>query len=512
MFTGLYKFGENCMKVLAAIFCALIFLSAFFLTAYNPELMGHLFELEFDNILFSLLGLSVIAIVGFFLYKLVKKNFEKRLNIFLYIVLAWYLLSGLYMAFFGRSMPNSDSWVVYAMSKSLAAGDLSIINPTESYMSYYPQQIGICTFLSWIIRAIDIFPVQIEEFHFLAAIYAVFEAITVFFMYKTVDALFNSKKANFIFLYISLFNFSYIMYSSYIYGEIPAMMLFSIGAYYLSCLYRGKFKTWVCVALSVLAFTLSVFTRKNTLVMIIGVLIVLLFQAMKEKRFKYLISAVLIGICSFLVLPITVKIYEKKAGNTLTTGVTALSYFAMGMQEADDVNPGWYTAFNINTFEESGCNPEIANKVSKEEIRARKEVFKKDPVYAVSFYTRKFLTQWVDGTYFSRESTYNYYGDRSGFLMSVYFGNLGPQYIYLCNVFQTMVFGGAFLWALFSFKKSRKEDLLFKSFIFVGIFGGFLFHMLWEANSRYILTYACMLVPYAASGIEAVTGGEKRLE
>ena len=50
-------------------------------------------------------------------------------------------------------------------------------------------------------------------------------------------------------------------------------------------------------------------------------------------------------------------------------------YFAMGMQEADDVNPGWYTAFNIDTFEESGCNPEIANKVSKEEIGRRKEVF-----------------------------------------------------------------------------------------------------------------------------------------
>ena len=48
--------------------------------------------------------------------------------------------------------------------------------------------------------------------------------------------------------------------------------------------------------------------------------------------------------------------------------------------------------------------------------------------------------------------------------------------------------------------------------IFVGIFGGFLFHMLWEANSRYILTYACMLIPYAASGLEAVTGRRKGLE
>ncbi|MBQ3890565.1 MAG: hypothetical protein II740_04340, partial [Lachnospiraceae bacterium] len=210
--------------------------------------------------------------------------------------MAWYLIAGLYMAFFGRSMPNSDSWAVYAMSKSIAEGDLSIINPTGSYMSYYPQQIGICTFLSWIIRVINIFPIHIEEFHFLAAIYAVFESITVFFMYKTVDMLFENKKTDFIFLFLSIFNFPYIMYSSYIYGEIPAMMFFSIGAYFLTLLFRGKLRVWVCILISVLSFTLSVFTRKNTLVMIIGVLIVLLFQAMKEKHFKYLISAVLIGV------------------------------------------------------------------------------------------------------------------------------------------------------------------------------------------------------------------------
>lgn len=512
MFTGLYKFGENCMKVLAVIFCALIFLSAFLLTAFNSGVTGHLFELKLDFGIFSLSIIALVFLAGFLLYKLIKKNIQKGLTVLLIIVMAWYLIAGLYMAFFGRSMPNSDSWAVYAMSKSIAEGDLSIINPTGSYMSYYPQQIGICTFLSWIIRVINIFPIHIEEFHFLAAIYAVFESITVFFMYKTVDMLFENKKTDFIFLFLSIFNFPYIMYSSYIYGEIPAMMFFSIGAYFLTLLFRGKLRVWVCILISVLSFTLSVFTRKNTLVMIIGVLIVLLFQAMKEKHFKYLISAVLIGVCSFLVLPITVKIYEKKAGNTLTTGVTPLSYFAMGMQEIDIVNPGWYTGFNFETFEESGCNPEIANEISRAEIARRKAEFKADSKMAFSFYARKFLTQWVDGTYFSRESTYAYYGDRSDFLMRVYSGDFGRRYIFVCNIFQTIVFGGAFLWALFSFKKSRKEDLLFKSFIFVGIFGGFLFHMLWEANSRYILTYACMLIPYAASGIEAVTGGEKSLE
>ncbi len=119
MFTGLYKFGENCMKVLAVIFCALIFLSAFLLTAFNSGVTGHLFELKLDFGIFSLSIIALVFLAGFLLYKLIKKNIQKGLTVLLIIVMAWYLIAGLYMAFFGRSMPNSDSWAVYAMSKAL---------------------------------------------------------------------------------------------------------------------------------------------------------------------------------------------------------------------------------------------------------------------------------------------------------------------------------------------------------------------------------------------------------
>lgn len=501
-------FAENFMKIIAVLFIALITVSAFLLTGYNYEMTGHKYDIRMDYIGVSLIGMLVVLSTGIFLYSLLKRNMQRRLKIFMWIVVAWYVAAGLYLALFGRSMPDSDCWVVYAMSKSIANGDLSIINPTQSYMSYYPQQIGICSFLALIIKIIDFFPFSIEEFHFIIALYAVFEGVTIFFLYKTVDAIWNSDRAKFAFLYLSIFNFPYIMYSSYLYGEIPALMFFSIGAYFLALLFVEKGRNVVNIIVSIAALTLSVFVRKNSLILIIGLLIALFFHFIKTKNFKYLIVGAVIGACAFLILPVTVNLYEKKADNTLTTGVTAKSYIAMGMMDSNVVEPGWYNGFNFDTFEASGCNPEIANEISSEMIKERAIFFKENPKEAWKFYKRKFLSQWTDGTYASRESTHTYYGDRSKFVTKLYSEEYGLYYIIACNIIQTIVFCGSLIWALCSLGKGKRGNL-WKSFIFIGIFGGFLFHMLWEANSRYLLTYVVLLFPYAAKGYAYIFGDRK---
>lgn len=504
MKNGVYRFAENFMKIAGVIFTTLIFVSAFLLTAYNYDMNGHKFDIKWDNLMWSLISIAVIFSLWFLMYLWIGKNPKRRLKWFLTFVMLWYLFLCEYMAFFGRSMPNSDSWAVYAMAKSMANGDLSIIHPTGSYMSYYPQQIGICTFLSLPIRLINMFSPSIEAFHFLLAGYGIMEVLTVFFMYKTVANLFNDDRVCFIFLYLSLFNFPYIMYSSYLYGEIPALLFLSMGSAFLSAIFAGRCRLWVNVPISVLSFALAVFVRKNSLIFIVGILIVLAFEFVKDRRMIILLTAVLIGISAFSVLPITIKYYENKAGNSLTKGVTALSYVAMGMQESKyDNNAGWYNGFNFDTFETSGCNVEKANEISEKAIKERIAVFKGNPAYAFSFYREKFITQWVDGTYFSRESTHNYYGNRSDFLMKLYYGEYSEKYIFVCNIFQSVVFLGAFIWSVLSFGRKRGGKL-WQSFLFVGIFGGFLFHMIWEANSRYILTYATFLIIYSAAGYSGI--------
>ena len=54
----------------------------------------------------------------------------------------------------------------------------------------------------------------------------------------------------------------------------------------------------------------------------------------------------------------------------------------------------------------------------------------------------------------------------------------------------------------FGIEVFRKGDWdLPKAYFMLNIFGGFLFHMIWEAQSRYVLGYFVLMLPLAAAGL-----------
>lgn len=68
------------------------------------------------------------------------------------------------------------------------------------------------------------------------------------------------------------------------------------------------------------------------------------------------------------------------------------------------------------------------------------------------------------------------------------------------NIYQLLVYGAV----LFLLSVKRKEWRQIDRYILlVGIFGGFLFSILWEAKTRYVFPYFLMVLPYAAVGINA---------
>lgn len=70
----------------------------------------------------------------------------------------------------------------------------------------------------------------------------------------------------------------------------------------------------------------------------------------------------------------------------------------------------------------------------------------------------------------------------------------------IMNVYHFLLFlcTGVFCWF------SRKSWSLEKAYFILNIFGGFLFHMIWEAQSRYILGYFVLMLPLAAFGLEQI--------
>lgn len=62
---------------------------------------------------------------------------------------------------------------------------------------------------------------------------------------------------------------------------------------------------------------------------------------------------------------------------------------------------------------------------------------------------------------------------------SIFNGTLHTVFEWFMNQYQSLIYGGVFLWLLYGFW--RKKDLSVLVLMTV-IFGGFLFHMLWEAK------------------------------
>lgn len=523
-----YKFAAQFVKAASLLLVAILFLSGFFFTCYTEDMNTQVVLKKADNILISLLGLAIATVVFVAAAYWVCKKPLRRKPFLLCLIIGWYLLAGLILVLFGKSVPSADSMSIYSIAEALAKGDISVIHPTDSYISYYPQQIGLVAFYELLIRLWRLLPVDLAAYHFIKCINVLFACMLVFFQYKTVHLLFKSDKADCIYLLLAGTNLPLLFYTSFVYGEVPSFSLFSLGLWALLKLLKEEEAApsrpkppYPMAVICLLALTGSVMLRKNSLILIIAVLLVLFFQWLKTGGYRLLLFAALCAFCMFSVLPLTQFGYELRTGNTISSGVPSASYFAMGMQESSRAN-GWYNGFNFNTYQDSGMDTAAANVISRQAISERLDYFGKHPVYALTFYWNKFLSQWADGTYACRQASIATFGGRHDFFSQVYDGAYSIWLIRFCNLYQNMLYLGTLLFCLLFTKKklpfskcsiddstaSPQTGHVFTGLPLyiglIGVIGGFLFHMLWEANARYILPYGLLLLPYCAYGLSRV--------
>ncbi len=425
------------------------------------------------------------------------------------MTLAWIFGASVFFVFFSKSVCGADPMIVFKMAESVASGDLSVIDPVDSYLSYYPHQIGLMTFYVPFIRLWNLLKINAPIYHAFKMFNILGVVLIVYFQFNGLRILIKGKSEFVLnaYLFLAGLFLPLIMYTSYVYGEVLSILFMSGAAYFAIRLIKNIDE--ICIkrnnilfATAIVIFSsFSVYMRKNSLIFIIALSAVLLFEFLRVRKVSVIVCAVLAIALSLSLQPLTIKIYEAKAGNKLSSGVTAMSYFAMGMQDSDRGN-GWYNSFNFETYKESGLNKEIANKVSKEAIKERRAFFKENPSFARKFYFDKYLSMWADGTYFSRQATLSSYG-RSAFAWDFYNGVKANYYIAYCNLFQTVMFFGLFAGLIYSVIKKEKRLSVFISLI--AVFGIFLFHMFWEANSRYVFPAAVLMLPYAGVGLGKVT-------
>lgn len=598
----IYRLGLNIVMLLTLLLSMLLFAGSFLTTCYADNMETQQVLLRPDNPLWNLLELAGFGLLFcgcLYLYEKIGEKFRRGLLVF---TLTFVFGLGILLILFGRTVPAADALSVYNAAAEWILGNTDIIHPTVSYLSYYPQQIGLMAFLELLLRIWNLTGLSVPAWHFIKLVYVCLLCGAIWFQYLSLQYLWpeNYKKISCCYLVLVCCNLPMIMYSSFVYGEIPSFAALSVGCYLLLRLlggvspggsyrdnvspgdsspdssYRDNVSRNDAPSVtaydyvprmlrqilftgfgSILFLTLSVMLRKNSLIPVIAVLLVLLFEALRpgrngKMRLGLLIMAVCLAVTSVSVLPLTQKIYEKKAGNTLSSGVTAMSYLAMGMQEASR-GCGWYNGFNIDTYDTAGMDTALANEISRLAIDERLAYFREHPGYTADFYLHKHLSQWADGTYASRQATLATYGGRSAFFKEVYEGSLSGGYIEWCNAWQNILYLGVLVFCIDSLKKRRKSraaghmdgrtadrmaehtagytadqmvehttgrtadpivghtagrtadrpgtDHLYVYVGLIAVLGGFLFHTFWEANSRYIFSYSLLLMPYCGAGV-----------
>ena len=492
----IYRLGLNIVMLLTLLLSMLLFAGSFLTTCYADNMETQQVLLRPDNPLWNLLELAGFGLLFcgcLSLYEKIGEKFRRGLLVF---TLTFVFGLGILLILFGRTVPAADALSVYNAAAEWILENTDIIHPTVSYLSYYPQQIGLMAFLELLLRIWNLTGLSAPAWHFIKLVYVCLLCGAVWFQYLSLQYLWPEKykKISCCYLVLVCCNLPMIMYSSFVYGEIPSFAALSVGWYLLLRLlgssspdssyrdnvspggsspdssYRnnvspgGSYRIIFTGFGSILFLTLSVMLRKNSLIPVIAVLLVLLFEALRpgrngKMRLGLLIMAVCLAVTSVGILPLVQKCYEKKAGNTLSSGVTAMSYLAMGMQEASR-GCGWYNGFNIDTYDTAGMDTAIANEISRLAIDERLTYFREHPGYTADFYLHKHLSQWADGTYASRQATLATYGGRSAFFKEVYEGSLSGGYIEWCNAWQNVLYLGVLVFCIDSLKKRRKSKVV----------------------------------------------------
>ena len=505
----IYRLGLNIVMLLTLLLSMLLFAGSFLTTCYADNMETQQVLLRPDNPLWNLLELAGFGLLFcgcLYLYEKIGEKFRRGLLVF---TLTFVFGLGVLLILFGRTVPAADALSVYNAAAEWILGNTDIIHPTVSYLSYYPQQIGLMAFLELLLRIWNLTGLSVPAWHFIKLVYVCLLCGAIWFQYLSLQYLWpeNYKKISCCYLVLVCCNLPMIMYSSFVYGEIPSFAALSVGCYLLLRLlgsvspggsyrdnvspggsspdssYRDNVSRNDAPSVtaydyvprmlrqilftgfgSILFLTLSVMLRKNSLIPVIAVLLVLLFEALRpggngKMRLGLLIMAVCLAVTSVGILPLVQKCYEKKAGNTLSSGVTAMSYLAMGMQEASR-GCGWYNGFNIDTYDTAGMDTALANEISRLAIDERLTYFREHPGYTADFYLHKHLSQWADGTYASRQATLATYGGRSAFFKEVYEGSLSGGYIEWCNAWQNILYLGVLVFCIDSLKKRRKSKVV----------------------------------------------------
>lgn len=387
-------------------------------------------------------------------------------------------------------------------------------------------------------------------------------AIITFMLYRITNIIYKDERRNKIVILFSLLFIQFPLLSTFVYGDIIGLMFVLIAVYQTLCVIKKEKNKILHSVFAGISMGFAILVRTNYSIFLIATIIYLVFNIIKEiikikydkenidniksNIIKIIFGIIIICILSISPMNIIKKYMESKYPDDIVSNRShpLVSYLLMGARtKIDYASHGWWSAEIIELW-----NKYIGeNKAkTKEELRIYLETVKKDgsgfeklkkeqwkeyfeliknyikkPNTMFNFYSEKILSMWIETTFQSiwtndvmfRMKIYD--ADVLGrTAKELYFGNTREIYQEYCKALIILIYFGAFIEIVNNIRNLNKrkqkynvDDKLLnieKLYLVIIFLGGFAFHILWEAKSRYIIPYVIILFPLATGLIDVI--------
>ncbi len=418
-----------------------------------------------------------------------------------WIVGAWVFVFASLWVVQSMSSPTNDSHIVTSAGVQIANGDLSALD--RDYFIRFPFQLG---YVFWTELWARIFFMAGKNYLILEFINALCLALGEVAMVRLTHRLFRRREVTFATALSLCLFVQPMIFCSFLYGTMPGFC-FAMWSMLLFVCYLQTDK-WRYIIGAGVTLAISVGLKLNNMILLVAMVILLLVHLLRGKCWQRLASIAILCVLVLTLKNVGLWRYEIGMDRDFGKGIPMVSWLAMGLNEAAAA-PGWYShEYTVGNFNAVGKDPDAAAEKSMEVIKDRLTYFKENPGKAGDFFSEKILSQWNEPTYQSiwNNQVRGHYMEAFGF--AAYACGEGEDTVTrVMDVGVQFLFFGfltAMVFLLISQCRrcqERRPDEAALWLIPLTILGGFLYHMLFEGKSQYVITYVTYMIPFAVWGI-----------
>lgn len=488
--TSAYK---NIILVFATITFIAVLILNFIYNANTDKLSA--VEIEYVKITNLLISISIaiaIYIISQYVNK-IKMNKVAKIIVIVILILAYVIVQIRWSnTTIGR--PSGDQQIIYNMAKSYIEGNNEKLYKSE-YLAKCPQQQSLLVIYILIMKVINSTDyVWLYLANILANVFSIF---ALYLILKKLSEKYSVNKA--LFFILTLTFIPMILLCNFIYGDIIGLTFVLFSVYFIME-YTKKNKKIFGIISAILA-SIAMMFRMNYIIFVIAMVIYLVLNLKKENIFKQIMSIVIFIAIILIPYKLVGAYVTEKLDLDKQATIPTSSYLYMALYDGER-GAGWYSQEAMQVAQTDVKN---AKNYYSPILKERVQYLATHPLEGFRFYKNKIVSMWTDNAF--QCIFYNLPVHLDGMpkelydsaineneFYSNYFVEKGSEQI---KIYMKGIVLLVFTLSLINLLKYKKE-LSNEAILMITIFlGGFFFHVLWEAKSRYVIPYFVVLIPIA---------------